>query len=58
MESLTKIGYDNIIEYIVNREVTPPKMNVYDMHIWLSAYAKCQNDIIDIIKSLKNDYGR
>lgn len=54
MESL----YDNIINRIVNREITPPKMNVYDMHIWLSAYAKCQNDIIDIIKSLKNDYGR
>lgn len=59
MPELTKQGYDNIIDRIINREVEPPKdKNCAELNAWLQGYADCQNAIIDIIESLKNQFGR
>ena len=56
---LTSIGYNYIIDQIVNRKVQPPKeMYTMELSAWLTGYAKCQNDIIDIINKLKDQYGR
>lgn len=58
-KGLTKIGYDQIIDRIVNRTVDPPKdMNCFALNAWLQGYADCQNAIIDIIEKLRDDFGR
>ena len=52
---MTDQGYDFVIEKIVNRMITMPYDN-YNLDLlsaWLSGYAKCQHDIIDIIDGLK-----
>ena len=59
MEELTKIGYDNIIDRIINRKVETPKdMNCITLHAWLTGYTDCQHDIINIIKELRDQNGR
>ena len=56
---LTSIGYNYIIDQVVNRKVQPPEeMYTMELRAWLTGYAKCQNDIIDIINKLKDQYGR
>ena len=58
-EGLTKMGYDMIFDRIVNRAVQPPDdMTVEMLNAWLSGYAKCQNDVLEIIGKLKDQYGR
>lgn len=57
-EVLTKMGYDMIIERIVNRTVQPPDdMTVEMLNTWLTGYAKCQNDVLEIIGKLKDQTG-
>lgn len=59
MEELTKMGYDNITDRIINRTVQPPNdMNCIELNAWLAGYADCQHDILDIIEQLKDQYGR
>lgn len=43
---------DNIISSIVNRQIEPPNPCTAD---YLSGYAKCQNDIIDIIRDFMEE---
>ena len=58
-EELTKMGYDAIISRIVNRVVEPPNgKTTYELTAWLAGYAKCQNDVLEIIGKLKDQYGR
>lgn len=58
-EGLTQMGYDQIVERIVNRTVQPPDdMTVEMLNAWLTGYAKCQNDVLEIIGKLKDQYGR
>lgn len=58
-DGLTKIGYDQIIEQIVNRTVQPPNdMTVEMLNAWLKGYATCQNDILEIIGKLNDQYRR
>lgn len=59
MAELTKMGYDNITDRIINRIVQPPfDMNCSELNAWLNGYATCQNDILEIIGQLKDQYGR
>jgi hypothetical protein len=59
MEGLTKIGYDDIINRILNRTVQPPNdMRVETLDAWLIGYAKCQSDVLEIIGKLKDQCGR
>ena len=59
MAELTKQGYDMIIERIINRRIKPPDMFDLDaLTAWLNGYAKCQNDILDIIEKLRDSNGR
>ena len=58
-EGLTKMGYDDLMSRVVNRTIQPPDgMTVDKLHAWLSGYAKCQHDILEIICELKDQYGR
>lgn len=58
-DELTKMGYDQIVEHIVNRTVQPPNdITVEMLNTWLTGYATCQNNILDIIVKLKENYGR
>ena len=56
---LTNMGYDQIIERIINRMVQPlDDMTVEALNAWLTGYATCQNDVLEIIGKLKDQYGR
>lgn len=58
-EGLTKIGYDQIAEKIINRVVQPPTgKTVYELAAWFQGYADCQRAILDIIQKMKDQYGR
>lgn len=58
-EGLTKMGYDQIVERIVNRTVQPPNgKTAYELTAWMTGYATCQNDVLEIIGKLKDQYGR
>lgn len=58
-DELTKAGYSLIIAKIVNRKVYPPQgLDAVELLNWCSAYAQCQNDIVDIIKKLRESNGR
>lgn len=52
---MTDIGYENIIEKLVNRVVTMPDddYNLEMLSAWLSGYAQCQHDVLEIIEDLK-----
>ena len=59
MGELTKYGYDLIIDSIVNRTVTPPQgMDCGELNAWLTGYTDCQNAILDLIDSLKNQHAK
>lgn len=56
---LTKQGYDFIIDRIVNRKVEPPSgYTLNELGVYLTAYAKCQHDILDLIIRLRDENGR
>lgn len=58
-DQLTKMGYDQIMERIINRTVQPPDdMTVEMLNAWLTGYAACKNDMLEIIGKLKDQYGR
>ena len=58
-DGLTKMGYDEIFNRIVNRSVKPPQdLTVEMLNEWLNGYAQCQDDILTIISSMKDQYGR
>lgn len=59
MEGLTKMGFDQIIERIVNRQFDPPRgKNLRALSDYLTGYADCQNDIISLLQELRDRYGR
>lgn len=59
MEGLTKMGFDQIIERIVNRHFDPPRgKNLLEFSGYLDGYADCQNDIISLLQELRDQYGR
>ena len=48
---------EEIIAQIVNREVEHPKFsNAAEQNAYLQGYARCQNDIIDLIEGKENEY--
>lgn len=52
---MTNLGFQDIFDRIVNRTInypTPHTMTVRDMQNWLNGYAKCQFDILNIIKDM------
>ena len=53
-ERLTKMGYDQIIERILNKAVDPPNGKTYtELTAWMNGYANCVNNVIDIILKMK-----
>ena len=53
---MTKTGYEYIVQCIKGRIVEPPiGYSCKDLGYWLSGYAKCQQDIIDILKNMTED---
>lgn len=59
MPELTKQGYDMIFNRIVNRTIKVPEdMPLNELSAWMSGYAKCQLDILDLIVALKESNGR
>lgn len=58
-ESLTKAGYSQIIERILNMTVTPPdSITVRDLQHWIEGYIKAQTDILEIVNKMRDTYGR
>ena len=58
-EGLTKMGYDMIVEHIINRKIQPPNdKTCFELNAWLQGYADCQNTILEIIGKMKDQYGR
>ena len=53
------MGYDDIVNRIINRTVQPPTdKTCFELNAWLQGYAECQNNILEIIGQLKDQYGR
>ena len=51
---MTNTGYDFLIEKLTARLVeTPTDYNIDMLSAWLSGYAQCQHDVLDIIEELK-----
>ena len=51
---MTDTGYKMVIDRIVNRQVVPPTdLSIRELSVWLNAYAQCQNDILDVIETLR-----
>lgn len=47
---MTKIGLEHIAHAIINRIVeVPDDLALRDLTAWLNGYAKCQNDILELI---------
>lgn len=47
---MTKIGLEHIADAIINRIVeVPDDLALRDLTAWLNGYAKCQNDILEVI---------
>lgn len=47
---MTKIGLEQIMNDIRHRIVDPPyDMSIEVLQAWLNGYAKCQNDILELI---------
>ena len=58
-DGLTKMGYDMIFDRIINRTVQPPDdMTIEMLNAWLTGYATCQNDVLEIVGKLKDQYRR
>lgn len=49
---ITKIGYGQLIEEIKARHVImPSELKIKEeLMAWLNGYAKCENDILDLIR--------
>lgn len=59
MEGLTKMGFDQIIERIVNRQFEPPRgKTLLEFSSYLTGYADCQHDIILLLQELRDQYER
>lgn len=53
---MTDMGCDNIIEKLVNRVVKMPDDDEYTLDMlsaWLSGYAQCQHDVLDLIEEMR-----
>ena len=47
---MTKIGLEHIADAIINRFVeVPDDLALRDLTAWINGYAKCQNDILEMI---------
>lgn len=58
-EGLTKIGYEELFNRIVNMSVEAPTGMTSDMlNVWLSGYMQSKDDILTLINKLKDQYGR
>ena len=53
---MTKIGLEHIADSIINRIVeVPDDLALRDLTAWLNGYAKCQNDILEMIGKYMED---
>jgi len=53
---MTKIGYEYIIERILEHPVIPPQNNtVTELGSWLLGYSACMNEITDLIRQIENE---
>lgn len=53
---MTKIGLEHISNEIRHRIVEPPyDMSIEVLQAWLNGYAKCQNDILEMIGKYMED---
>lgn len=51
---MTDIGYDFILSKLTSRLVDcPNQYNVDMLSAWLSGYAQCQHDVIEIIEQMR-----
>lgn len=52
---MTDTGYKNIIEKLEKRVVTMPDddYNLETLSAWLSGYAACQHDVLEIIEDMQ-----
>lgn len=59
MEGLTKMGYDQIIERVLNIKTTLPELlTVDEAKLYLDGYQRCQIEIFKLLNELKDQYGR
>lgn len=53
---MTKIGLEHIANEITNRIVeVPDDLALRDLTAWLNGYAKCQEDILELIGAYMED---
>lgn len=51
---MTDMGYTFLVDAIINRAVEPPQGFTSDqLCAWLTGYAKCQNDILELIDKFR-----
>ena len=51
---MTKIGLEHIANEIRHRIVEPPyDMSIETLQAWLNGYARCQEDILEVIGTYK-----
>ena len=51
---MTKIGLEHIANEIINRFVeVPDDLALRDLTAWLNGYARCQEDILEVIGTYK-----
>lgn len=51
---MTDVGYDFILSKITGRLIeSPDHYNVDMLSAWLSGYAQCQHDIIEVIEEMR-----
>lgn len=50
---MTDIGYQHLIEKILSSEVKLPErtFNAVELTLYLQGYAKCQQEVIELIRS-------
>lgn len=48
-----KETYDFIKKQIENQQIKAPIMSVKELKTWLSAYATCQNNTLDLLEQLE-----
>lgn len=59
MEGLTKMGFDQIIERVLNMKTTLPELlTVDEARLYLEGYSRCQIEIFKLLNELKDQYGR
>lgn len=53
---MTPIGADHISQEIINRTIeVPDDLALRDLTAWLQGYAKCQQDVLEIINKYVDD---